>query len=116
MLEFVHEATLRREVRMAGRKIRDVREARECLLEVARSGVNRVQWAREHGIDARSLNAWRVNLERSGPTDVLRLVELVPQRASSGAVSVRCGVFTVHVEEAFDERVLARVLAVVASC
>jgi len=114
--ELALEATLLREVRMAGRKIRDVREARECLHEVAQSGVNRVQWAREHGIDARSLNAWRVNLERGGPTDGLRLVELVPERASRGAVSVRCGPFTVHVEEAFDEGILARVLAVVASC
>ena len=116
MREFAAEATLRREVRMAGRKVRDVREARQCLHEVAQSGVDRVQWAREHGIDARSLNAWRVNLERGGPTGGLRLVELVPERASSGAVSVRCGVFTVHVEGVFDERLLARVLAVVASC
>jgi hypothetical protein len=36
---------------MAGRKIRDAREAREVLAAVAQSGANRVLWARDHGID-----------------------------------------------------------------
>ncbi|MFO0026076.1 MAG: hypothetical protein ACK6DV_27365, partial [Deltaproteobacteria bacterium] len=40
------------------------------------------EWAREHGIDGRSLNAWRINLCRSVTSlrekPRPRLVELVP--------------------------------------
>ncbi|MFT7520038.1 MAG: hypothetical protein ACI9MC_002182, partial [Kiritimatiellia bacterium] len=42
---------------MAGRKIRDEQEARRCLTAAAQSSQKRADWAREHGIDARSLNA-----------------------------------------------------------
>jgi hypothetical protein len=45
----------------AGRKIEDEREARACLK--AAKGENLGRWARAHGIDGRSLNAWRINLE-----------------------------------------------------
>ena len=49
---------------MPGRKIRDESDARECLAAVRVAGGDRVAWAREHRVDARSLNAWRVALER----------------------------------------------------
>jgi len=103
---------------MAGRKIRDAQEARNCLTEVAKSGERRAQWARARGIDPRSLNAWRVNLERSTCTapSMPRLVELVPKATIAACVAVRCGPFTVEVGESFDEHLLARVLTVVASC
>lgn len=48
---------------MAGRKIEDEAEARSCLKAAVASGEGRAVWARRHGIDGRSLNAWRVNLE-----------------------------------------------------
>ena len=105
---------------MAGRRIRNEREAREALAQVAEAGVDRVDWARERGIDPRSLNAWRLNLARRqraerGP---LRLVELVaePNAAASSVVHVRCGPFVVDVTADVDDRLLARVLAAVASC
>lgn len=111
------------EVAMAGRKIVDEREARSCLEAVAASGEGRATWARQHGIDGRSLNAWRINLERAGSstrwsTAELRLVELVassPMRAAPGC-RVRCGSFVVEVDADFDDEVLARLLTAVAAC
>ena len=67
---------------MAGRKVTNEVEARHLLEEAARHGVDRVAWARSRGIDARSLNAWRLNLERRADgvePRPLRLVELVAQ-------------------------------------
>ena len=62
-----------------GRKIRDETEAMACLAAVARSSLSRREWARAHGIDGRSLNSWRLNLERRGRSaemTALRLVEV----------------------------------------
>jgi hypothetical protein len=104
---------------MAGRKIRDAHEARSCLDAAESSGVPRADWAREHGIDGRSLHAWHMNLARraSEPTP-LRLVELVPSAPSAATpcVRVRCGPFLVEVGADFDDRTLVRVLAAVAAC
>ncbi len=70
---------------MAGRKVFDEQDARRCLLAAKswRGGLS--EWARANGVDGRSLNAWRVNLEgrggtrkrRRSPTQRVRLVELI---------------------------------------
>jgi len=77
----------------AGRKIDDEFEARRCLLAAKRAGKKAGEWARSHGIDGRSLHAWKINFEqgRSHPLVVRRpaktrpfasaLVELVPRGA-----------------------------------
>jgi hypothetical protein len=107
---------------MAGRKIRDAEDARACLSAVASSGLRRAQWARAHGVDGRSLNAWRLNLaERvvgAAPAErALRLVELVPEPVAEEArYVVRCGSLSVEVDHRFDGATLRRLLAVVASC
>lgn len=106
---------------MAGRKIRSAEEARACLSAAANSGMERAAWARQHGIDGRSLNAWRMNLERQAGDPVvepLRLVELVaaPVAQRPPSLRVSCGPFEVHVDEDFDERQLSRVLRVLAAC
>lgn len=105
-----------------GRKITDQREAEACLAAAEASGLGRAAWAHRQGIDARSLNAWRLNLER-GRTKVtsgvpeLRVLELVPSSVVSATrYEVRCGPFVVEVGDDFDERVLSRLLAVVAGC
>lgn len=73
-----------------GRKIEGALEARRCLSAVASSGATPREWAHKHGIDARSLNMWRVIFARNSPTTMRRrrapttavarkgLVELVP--------------------------------------
>jgi transposase-like protein len=104
------------------RKVRDADDAIRCLNASTTSGEERASWARRHGIDPRSLNAWRLNLARTRRAQspaVPRLVELVPAVPATEGPSryrVVCGEMAVEVDERFDERVLRRLLAVVASC
>ncbi len=51
---------------MARRKIEDELEARRCLRALDAEGVDLRTWARAHGVDGRSLHAWRVNFARWG--------------------------------------------------
>lgn len=79
----------------AGRKIDDEHEARRCLLAARRAEQTPGEWARGHGIDGRSLHAWKINFDRGGPaaTRIRRapaarpvanaLVELVPRGATT---------------------------------
>ena len=64
----------------AGRKIEDEREARACLK--AAKGDNLGRWARAHGIDGRSLNAWRINLEARAKSTSRRAPRTKAARAS----------------------------------
>ena len=106
---------------MAGRKIVDERDALECLDAAATSGGEFAAWARRNGIDGRSLQAWRLNLERGGRwrgrDSELRLVELVasPPQTQPGC-RVRCGPFVLEVDADFDDRVVSRLLSLVAAC
>ncbi len=73
-----------------GRKIEDERDALRCLRQVGRVGLSVGEWARAHGIDGRSLHAWRIAIARRGvpardrkasaksKRAELALVELVP--------------------------------------
>jgi hypothetical protein len=109
----------------AGRKIEDEREARACLK--AAKGENLGRWARARGIDGRSLNAWRINLEarakstsrraprtktalakaapakaalaKAAPSKSTPLVELVP-RSRVELVAPRCARYVVRIEGA----------------
>lgn len=105
------------EVAMSLRKVRDAFDARACLADAAASGSPRAVWARSHGVDPRSLNAWRVNLARGRRSVApLRLVELVPTDDDRPSFVVRVGVFTVEVDAGFEPSSLRRLLEVVASC
>jgi hypothetical protein len=61
---------------VTGRKIVDEAEALRCLKRQVASGWPLAAWARSRGIDARSLNVWRVNLGRRSAARA-GLVELV---------------------------------------
>jgi hypothetical protein len=70
------------------RKIDDEEDARRCLAAAERAGLTPRDWARENGVDARSLNTWRINLGRRRavgelPPAALTLVELVPRCATA---------------------------------
>lgn len=65
------------------RRIESEGEARHCLGAARAAGHPAGEWARERGIDGRSLNAWRVNLARGRRE--LQLVELVPAMAPHDA-------------------------------
>lgn len=106
---------------MAGRRIEDAAEARRCL-EAARASRQTVgAWCRQAGIDGRSLNAWRMNLERasagSDGGSRAELVELVVGRGpSASGLSIRCGPFVVEVDGTVDSALLGRVLRVLVQC
>ncbi len=127
----------------AGRKIEDEREARACLK--AAKGENLGRWARAHGIDGRSLNAWRINLEarakstsrrpprtkaalakaalaKAAPAKSTQLVEVVPRSRvelvvpTSARYVVRLEGSELEVGDDFDAETVARLVRVLRSC
>lgn len=103
------------------RKIEDEREARRCVKAAKAAGLSAGEWAREHGIDGRSLNAWRINLARATSereVQPLRLVELVPapQHRSDARYLVRVGELAIEVSADFDEATLMRLVRALRAC
>jgi hypothetical protein len=108
---------------MAGRKVRNEQDARRCLTAVKASGRELGDWAREHGVDGRSLNLWRVNLKRRGVFRARtspRLVELVVARPAvvvpQAPFVLRVGGVELELGEQFDEASLRRLVGVLKSC
>ena len=116
------------------RKITDEREARRCLRAAARAGEPAGAWARAHGIDGRSLNAWRINLARRAATPKMSrpvprwppaslargpaVVELVPASPVKAAApfAVVVGELRVEVAGDFDPTTLQRLVQVLRAC
>ena len=111
---------------MAGRKVINEQDARRCLTAVKASRHELGAWAREHGVDGRSLNLWRVNLARRGVVRVRaaapKLVELVvapaprPVVGSRAPFVLRIGGVELEVGDHFDEASLGRLVGVLKSC
>lgn len=106
---------------MAGRRIRDEADAEVCLAAVARSGLTLKAWVQAHGVDGRSLQAWRMTLEgrrraRGGEVPFVELVAGDKVGRSASRLTVRVGELAVEVDEGFDEGTLRRLLAVMSSC
>ena len=103
------------------RKIEDERDARTCLRAAKAARVSVGEWARDNGVDGRSLNAWRINLSRSrAPEEATkpRLVELVP--ATPPRADAR---YVVHIDSArieladdFREETLVRLVRALRAC
>ena len=84
-----------------GRKIEDEGDALRCLRKVHQAGLSVGEWARAHGIDGRSLHAWRIAIARRGvparnrkasgksKRAELALVELVPAASFTERDSAR---------------------------
>ena len=104
------------------RRIRDAADAANCLAQVETSGLPLREWAWKAGVDARSLNIWRVNQQRKEPSVApLRMVELVtmletPPCLPRSAISVRCLDLRIDVAPDFDEATLIRLLRVLRAC
>jgi hypothetical protein len=109
---------------MAGRKVLNEQDARRCLTAVKASRRELGAWAREHGVDGRSLNLWRVNLARRGVLRVRatapKLVELVVAPAAvvdrRASFVLRVGDVELEVGDNFDETSLRRLVGVLKSC
>jgi hypothetical protein len=98
-----------------GRRIESAREARRCLRAAEAAGQTAGEWARERGIDGRSLNAWRVNLARAARSP--RLVELVPTGpAVTARYVVRIGDVSVELGDGFRDETLVRLVRALRSC
>ncbi len=104
---------------MERRKIRNAADAQECLAAAAASGQPPTDWARANGVDARSLNCWRLGPPKRAPHEV-QLVELVPTPAATTSAPsrylVHMGEFSVEVDALFDPQILGKLLRVVAEC
>jgi len=109
---------------MAKRIIRDEGEARRCLQAAGRSGQTVTAWAREQGIDGRSLGAWprKLGQEQLSPSEAVgsrpRLVELVPKREPRRSPSYAVVVNDVRFEfgEEASASMLQRVVGALKSC
>jgi transposase-like protein len=108
---------------MAGRRIFNEQDARRCLAAVRSSRSALAVWARAHGVDGRSLNAWRVNLESRGEPRpravVAKLVELVPAATAAAArhpYVLHVGGVELEVGDNFNEQSLRRLVGLLKSC
>ena len=107
------------------RKIRDERDALACLRAIERSGKTLREWSHAHGVDGRSLRAWRTNLERRERSGGAR-----PRRAGRGIVEVvarpgamvaaryvlSVGEVSVTFSDDFSAETLGRVVGLLRSC
>lgn len=109
---------------MAGRRIEDGADAQRCLDAAEASGLTRRDWAVANGVDARSLNLWRLNLKRRAAREQpeVRFVELVPSslsvssQARRGRYLLHVGRVSIEVDDGFDVVGLTRLLQVVSVC
>lgn len=108
---------------MAGRRIFNEQDARRCLAAVRSSRGELAEWARAHGVDGRSLNAWRVNLASRGvarPRVVApKLVELVPAVTGGTARApyvLHIAGVELEIGDDFDEQSLRRLVGLLKSC
>ena len=94
---------------MPGRRIEDGEDARRCLEAAEASGLTRRDWAVANGVDARSLNLWRLHLQRRAARaqpDV-RFVELVPTQLVNsqrrpGRYLLHVGRISIELDDGFD--------------
>jgi hypothetical protein len=108
---------------MPGRKILNEFDAQRCLAAARATRGGIAAWARAHGVDGRSLNAWYVNLARRGVPRVRavspRLVELVrtpAAPATRGPYVLHVGGVELEVGDNFDEQSLRRLVSLLKSC
>jgi hypothetical protein len=117
-----------------GRKIDDEREALRCLRAAEREGLSAGEWGRAHGIDGRSLRAWKMNIgRRDAPARSRKrrpkasqarhaLIELVPATtpsmtgAGSGRYVLDIGGARLEFGDDVSVATLRRVLEALRSC
>ena len=109
---------------MAGRRILNEQDARRCLAAAKSSRGGVAAWGRAQGIDGRSLNLWRVNLERRGVPrlravrpKLIELVSTVSLDSGRAPYVLRVGGVELEVSDNnFDEQSLRRLVGLLKSC
>ncbi len=102
------------------RKVRDERDAWELLEDLDASGLELRRFCEQRGVDGRSLNCWRRNLDatvdESEPAR-LRLVEVVERRPARRAeYRLSVGDVVIEVDDDFQDDTLVRLLRVASAC
>ncbi len=106
------------------RKMKGRVDAKKCLARWRKSGLSMSDWATENRVDCRSLNGWRLAMERHAEVEEAKrasLVELVlPEAVVSSPEQrtcfvVRAGCFEIEVLTDFDSDGLGRLLSAVRS-
>jgi len=105
------------------RKVPNAETAQVWLDAAQQSGLTRVEWCARTGVDARSLQAWRVALARRAARPAVQFLELVPRAGDAAAHSVappplrvQIGDIVIEVVAGFHPESLAEVLRVVRVC
>ena len=101
------------------RKIWGERDARACVKAAKTAGLGLGAWAREHGVDGRSLHAWAVNLGLvARPVAKPTLIELVPMLAPPTVARyvVRVGDVRIEVADDFADETLVRLVRALRAC
>jgi hypothetical protein len=101
------------------RKIWGERDARACVKAAKASGLGLGAWAREHGVDGRSLHAWAVNLGLvTRPAAKPKMIELVPTPSPPriGRFVVRVGELVIEVGDDFADEALVRLVRTLRAC
>lgn len=103
------------------RKIRDEADAVACIGAARRTGRETSEWAREHGVDGRSLNAWKANIARRGTKRRPRaapvgLIELVPVTRAQGRYALHVGGLCVEFDDHCEVETLQRVVTALRAC
>ena len=105
----------------AGRKITSEEEARRCFAAAKAARAELGPWARAHGIDGRSLNAWKVNLAKRGVgrrPSTAQLIELVPRvpRVSPARYVVHVGNVVLELNDDFNDQAVRRLVGLLRTC
>ncbi|MGA1597404.1 MAG: hypothetical protein ACO4AG_12325 [Candidatus Nanopelagicales bacterium] len=84
----------------------------------ASAGSSELDWARAHGVDARSLRAWRLNLGRRRAEREVRLVELVPSSVapSPARYALTMGDVRVDFDDSCSVETLRKIVQVLCAC
>jgi len=101
------------------RKIGGERDARACVKAAKAAGLSLGAWAREHGIDGRSLHAWAVNLGLvARPAAKPKMIEFVPMASPPKATRlvVHVGEFGIEVGDDFADETLVRLVRALRAC
>ena len=105
---------------MSRRKVPNAETAKAWLEAAEKSGLTRVEWCTREGVDARSLQCWRIALRRPAAAAPVEFVEWVPRSESAPvqATSLRLHVRDVVIEVApgFSAESLVEALRAVRAC
>jgi transposase-like protein len=99
------------------RKIRDEEDAKNCLQQIADSGLSTSAWCRENGIHPTSIYWWSQKLARQVHTISPRMVEVtLPKKQGSPRYRLQVGDVGLVVGDGFDSATLKRLIQVLRSC